>query len=467
MSEPVKHADKAVDSIQQQITRYASDFRFEGLPAAVIHTAKVRVIDTLGCLIAAYFGEPGRIARRLAAQMPDPNGATVIGTRMKATPDMAAFVNATTARDSEMTDAYHFPGSFHGHPADMVTPALGVAEHVGASGREYIAGLVLGYEVFLSFSNVFHNEGFDHTNLSVIGNAIAAGKLLGLSPSELSHCISMAVVPNVILRQTRKDSLTMFKAAASGQAGRAGIFAAQLARAGMEGPHLPFEGKAGWCEHVARERLSLGEMGGRDAPFKILNTRLKNRPAEGNAIAPMLAAEKLAVMGRPEDIAQVEVESFEYAMMRAASNDHHWNPATREAADHSIPYVVAVALLFGKVTLRSFNDAHLWNPGLRSLLPKIRVSANKEFDKAYEKHPVEHRARVTVAMKNGQKLVAEAGGDEDDLSHEMSDGKVMEKFRMLTEDTLGSKRVNRILDRLWHLEDMQNVAVIAPEFVLD
>jgi 2-methylcitrate dehydratase len=235
----------------------------------------------------------------------------------------------------------------------------------------------------------------------------------------------------------------------------------------MEGPHLPFEGKAGWCEHVARERLALGKMGGKNVRFKILDTRLKNRPAEGNAIAPMLAAEKLSVIGNPADIAQVEVESFDYAIMRAASVDHHWNPATREAADHSIPYVVAVALLFGKVTLRSFNDAHLWNPGLRSLLPKIRVSANEEFNKAYEKHPVEHRARVTVVMKNGQELVAQAGGDEDDLSHEMSDEKVMEKFRTFTEDTLGTKQVNRILERLWGLEDMENVAVIPPEFALD
>ncbi len=158
MTEPAKNVDKAVDSIQQVLTNYATDFHYDGLPAKVTHVAKVRVIDTLGCLIGAFFGEPGRIARSLAAQMPNPQGATVIGTRLKTPPDMAAFVNATTARDSEMIDAYHYPGSFHGHPSEMVTPILAAAEHIGASGREYIASLVLGYEVFLRFSNVFQER---------------------------------------------------------------------------------------------------------------------------------------------------------------------------------------------------------------------------------------------------------------------------------------------------------------------
>ncbi len=72
-----------------------------------------------------------------------------------------------------------------------------------------------------------------------------------------------------------------------------------------------------------------------------------------------------------------------------------------------------------------------------------------------------------MSFKNGQKLSAESGGDEDDLSHEMSDEKVMEKFRMFTEDLLGSKQVTSILDQLWHLEELEDVAVIVPNFVLD
>ena len=466
MNKAPQHSNKTADSIQQALTAYASEFRYDDLPAEAIHAAKVRVIDTLGCLIGAFFGEPARVARALAARLPNPDGATVIGTRMKTMPDMAAFANATTARDSEMTDSYHYPRSFHGHPSDIVTPVLAVAEHVGASGRDYIASLILGYEVFLRFSNAFDNEGFDAANFGVIANAIAAGKLFRLDQVPLSHCISMAAVPNVILKQVRKGHLSMYKSAAAGHAGRAGVFAAQLARAGMEGPHLPFEGKAGWCEHVARKRLRLDLLGGRGEPFKILDTRLKNRPVEGNAIAPALAAEKVGPLRDIDKVAQITVEVFEHALDRAGRGDHQWNPTTRETADHSIPYIVAAALMFGRISSRSFDEARLWDPRLRGLLPKIRVVENKEFTAAYERLPVEHRCRVTVAMADGQRLVGEAGGDADDHAREMSDEKVMEKFRQFTEDTLGARQVARILDRLWRLENVGNVAVIPADFVL-
>ncbi len=80
MNEPTTRVAKAVDAIQQQLTDYASEFSYDALSPEAIHTAKVRFIDTMGCLIGAFSGEPGRIARNLAASLPKPHGATVIGT---------------------------------------------------------------------------------------------------------------------------------------------------------------------------------------------------------------------------------------------------------------------------------------------------------------------------------------------------------------------------------------------------
>src|SRR4029077_5148572 len=101
-------AVKATDSIQQRLTSYACELNYAALTPAAVHAAKVRVIDTLGALIGGFFGESCCIARNLAAQMPEPGGAPFIDPRMKAPPDMAAFVNATTARYVEMTDFYHW-----------------------------------------------------------------------------------------------------------------------------------------------------------------------------------------------------------------------------------------------------------------------------------------------------------------------------------------------------------------------
>jgi 2-methylcitrate dehydratase PrpD len=120
----------------------------------------------------------------------------------------------------------------------------------------------------------------------------------------------------------------------------------------------------------------------------------------------------------------------------------------------------------GTVTTRSFDDAHLWNPELRALIQKIEVVENAEFTKAYERLPVEHRTRVTVVAANGERLVGESGGDKDDLSTQKSAAQIGEKFRGLTEDYLGAKRIDSILERLWNLEDVGSVTEIPLAFVL-
>ena len=211
----------------------------------------------------------------------------------------------------------------------------------------------------------------------------------------------MAVVPNNALNQARTGHLSMWKAVAAGQSGRAGVFAALLAQAGMKGPHAPFEGKAGWCNHVARQVASRSRpSAGAAAPFKIHDTLIKPRASCATTISSILAAEKAArASRRVDDIEKVTVEVYERAKAGMGTGEHHWNPDSRETADHSIPYVVAAALIDKRLTPSSFGDARLWSPELRALLPKIEVVTNDEFTAAYERVPVEHRTRVTVLRR--------------------------------------------------------------------
>ncbi len=469
MKNTEKHnANKATDTIQERLVSYTSDLTYDALSPAAIHAAKVRVIDTLGALIGGFFGEPCRIARHLAATMPNAHGATIIGTRMKTAPDLAAFVNATTARYMEMNDGYHRPGVMAGHPSDSVTPLISVAEFAKASGRDLISSVVLAYEIHLRTADAVRiSAGFDYTNYICMATALAAGKLLKLSPAQLVHCVAMAVVPNNALAQARTGHLTMFKAVASGQAGRAGVFAALLAREGMEGPHLPFEGKAGWCDHVALKRYALDVMGGNGNPFKIMDTLIKPRSSGGTTIPSILAAENVQYRGHINNITQVIVETYQRAKDQLGTNEHHWHPDTHESADHSIPYIVAATLMDGTITQRAFDDAHLKNPDLRALLMRIEVTANPEFTALYEQVPVKHRTRVTVLTNDGQRLIGETGGEFGDLSDVNSDAQIAEKFHRLTEDRLGAKRVTALLDRLWHLEEMESMSEIPAALVLE
>ena len=449
------------DSIQSQLSGYAARLRYEDLDPEAVHAAKVRVIDTLGALIGGFFGEPCRVARDIAARLPQAAGATVIGTRLVTSPDIAAFVNGTTARYVEMNDVYHWPGSSGGHPSDVLAPVLGVAEYAGASGRDFLTAVVLAYEIYLRMSDAIRTPGFDCANFCCMGAALGTGKLLGLSAEELAECLSMAVVPNNALNQARTGHLSMWKAVAAGQAGRAGVFAALLARAGMEGPHAPFEGKAGWCNHVARQTFSLDTLGGDGTPFKIADTLIKPRASCATTISSILATEKAAAkLASVDHVEKVTVEVYERAKIGMGTGEHHWNPDSRETADHSIPYVVAAALIDKRLTPASFNDARLWSPELRALLPRIEVVANEEFTAAYERVPVRHCTRVTVVLRNGERLVGEAGGDKGDLSQPKTDVEIEDKFRALTEGVLGAKRVDAVLGTLWNLETEKDVSQV-------
>ena len=460
-------AHNAIDGLQKRLTDYATGLSYDALPQDTAHAAKVRVIDTLAALAGGFDGEPCRIVRKMAARMTDAGGATIVGTRDKTTPDMAAFVNGTTARYVELNDVYHWPGSAGGHPSDVVMPILGVAEHARASGRDLITAVVLAYEIYLRLSDVVGKRPFDCANYACLAVAAASAKLLGLSRGQLADAMSMAVVPNIVLRQVRTGHLSMWKAVTAGHAGKAGVFAAMLAREGMNAPHLPFEGKSGWCEHVAGKRFPLDVMGGNGVPFKILDTLIKPRSSCATTISSILAAEKVApaLKSRIAEVQRVTVEVYETAKAGMGTGEHHWNPDSRETADHSIPYVVAAALLDGTVTPKQFDAAHLHSPELRALLAKIEVVANEEFTHAYEKVPVVHRTRVNVVTRSGERFTGEAGGDKGDLSQPKSDAQIAEKFLGVTEEFLGAGRAKAMLGRLWKLDGLESIAEISTGFV--
>ena len=460
-------ADEILDPIQQRIADYAFGLSFDALTPEAIHAAKLRIIDTLGALISGFSGEPCRNARGLAATMPSARGATVLGTRMKTSPDMAAFVNAATARYVNFTDTYHWRGSARGHPSDVITPVLAAAEQSHTSGREFITGIVLAYEVFMRIADVFDNDGFDYTTFGCLGAAVGAGKMLGLTAAQFPHCVSMAVVPNNALRQTRVGHLTNWKMAASGQAGRAGVFAALLAQAGMEGPCRPFTGKAGWCDHIARNRFKLETFGGAGTPFKIPDTTIKMRPAVGLIIAAALAAEKLAPVANASAIAHIVVEVHKKAKAASGTGAHDWNPESPETADHSIPYIVAAALLDGRLTPQSYDSARLRDPQLRALMQKIEVVGNDAYTQAYQRLPAQQCARVTLITFTGERRAAEVSYGKSGQSMEAAGSQVIDKFRALLTEPLGVQRVSEILDRLLHLEEIKDVAELPQLLVLD
>jgi 2-methylcitrate dehydratase len=454
------------DLLHERMAVFASGLRFNSLAAEDAEAAKARIIDTFAAAYTGFFSETARAARSYASAFPLPNGATIIGTRERTTPEIAAFVNSATSREAEWNDVYMSRGGGGAHPSDVVLPILAAAEYAGVSGREFLTAVVVAYEIYLGMSDVATITGFDQTGLAGISVAAAAGRVLGLDLDQIRHAVSICTVANNPLNQTRRNNLSMWKAAAAGQGGRAGVSAALIAKAGMEGPHLPFEGDAGWNRHVARNAYSVAGLDPASGPYRIRDSLIKPRASCAVTISSIFAAEDAARSVRAPDVEHVTVETYAYAKNGVGTGEQRWNPTTRETADHSIPYVVAAALFDGSVGPRQFKDDRLWDPELRALIQKVEVVANDEFSEAYDRYPREHHTRVTVRKKNGETVVGVAGPDHEDMGKPKSVAEIEQKFTALSEDYIGRHRAREALDRMWRLEVVENVRDIPPLFTM-
>src|SRR5262249_25059544 len=145
----------------------------------------------------------------------------------------------------------------------------------------------------------------------------------------------------------------MWKGCATAVAAKAGLFAAMLAREGMTGPSAAFEGRHGLWEQVTAP-FTIGELGGRGVPFAIERTHFKFVATEYHAQAPIALALDLRTKVGVDEIESLEVRMYAMAHSEIGSEPAKWDPRTRETADHSLPYMLAVALREGRVTPASF-----------------------------------------------------------------------------------------------------------------
>lgn len=262
-------------TVAETLARYAANLRYEDLPPEVARTAKRIILDTLGCAIGGYTAGPSRIAIRLASAISANQGATVLCSGIKTSPDLAVFANGVMIRYLDFNDGYISLGS--GHPSDTIAALLSPAELAGRSGRDLITATVLTYEVFCKVMDVLDTRGIglDHSTIIGLAAVVGAGRLMGLTEQQMVHAIGITVGGNTAINQGRVGTLSNWKAFASGEACRKAIFSAQLAQAGMTGPNQVFEGRDGFFNVISRKPLTLPKLGGGGEPYGIMHAFTK------------------------------------------------------------------------------------------------------------------------------------------------------------------------------------------------
>jgi 2-methylcitrate dehydratase len=361
---------------------------------------------------------------------------------------MAGFANGVMARYLDCSDSYIAQGS--GHPSDMIAAVLALAEPMAADGRTVITAITLAYEVFCRLCDraPFGKLGWDQGVFSAVGSACGAARVLGLDRAAAANAISLAVVPNLALGVTREGELSMWKGAAVAQATRSAIFAALLAREGMTRPAEPFEGPKGVWEQVTHQRVVLDGLEFGD-PFRITGTSFKQFPCQIHTQGPIQLALELRAQLASSSVASVRIRTHRTAVESAATDRARWDPQTRETADHSIPYVVAVALQDGSVTPASFSQGRLRDPALRPLMSRIEVEEDASYTSRF---PADAGCDMEITATDGRSFRAHLTHPRGHVRNPLDDSEVESKLQRLSWGVLSEEQCSRALSELWSFD---------------
>jgi 2-methylcitrate dehydratase len=283
--------------------------------------------------------------------------------------------------------------------------------------------------------------------------------LLRLDESRTRHALGIAGVAGSALRQSRVGELSHWKGCAFAGAARHGVFAAMLAQAGITGPAPIFEGANGFEKLVSGDlpaNVSEWADGANGRNFMILQTSIKFWPAEYHAQSAVEAAMRLREWsGGAGNIEAVRIESHDAAVDIIGSEPEKWRPTSRETADHSLPYLTAVALTDGEVTAAQFTPQRLSEPALLDLVRRTTVARHAELSRLY---PGAVANIVTVSLRDGRTRTERVDYPRGHARNPLTDAEVAAKFHTLADPVLGRERADALLGCAWDLEQPGSIA---------
>jgi 2-methylcitrate dehydratase len=439
----------------EQIAAFAARASFDDLTPEALERFKLHILDTLGCAIAALNAEPTRAVRRVAErEAPTRDGPCTLigGGRSTITP--AALINGSLVRYMDFMDNFLAP-SQTGHPCDTFASVLAAAESKDLSGRDFLACLAIAYQVFcrMMWEAPVQEHGFDHTVQLAYGVAAGTSKALGLSREQAVNALAIVGASAQGLVITRSEYLSQWKGLQSADVAMSALMGVLLAEQGITGPVEVLDGKEGFAKAFGK-KLEMDWQ--RENLDVILRCSLKSYNSEVHTqpvVEAVLALrEQHGLHERLDDVERVEVEVFKQAYDITGAGEEAGNKydvRTKEQADHSLPYLVAVGLLDGEVTPRQFSADRIARSDVQQLLHKVRTLRDDEFTKQY---PDATPVRVVAEMKDGRSFVCEKNDWLGFFKRRMPPDRVRAKFDALAEAHTDAALRDRIADAVLHLE---------------
>ncbi len=432
-------------SISRQIAEFATNLKYPDLPERVVHEVKRYLYDSIGCAYGASHTKDVTIIRDIYLEMGGAMEATVIGFGDKMPAINATLINSLMIRALDFNDIYWKEDP--SHPSDIIPVALAVGEKVNASMKDVIVAIVLAYEFEQRLCEFavpgVRERKWHHATLTQFVSPIVAGKLLGLTVDQMVHAIGINGCHNHTIGCPTAGKLTMMKNTVDPMATQSGVFAALMAQRGYSGTEAVFEGKEGFMDVFGPDWDLDTLIGGLGESFKILECSMKAFPTEALTHTHITCALKAVI---ENSISYDQIEEVRVTTIARACDilfdPHKYRPDSRETADHSLPYCLAVALVDHKVTTQSFSDEKMKDPRVWDVIDRIKGEASLEFEQMF---PAKQPSKVVVRTKDGREFTEYLEYPKGDPREPMSMEDLENKFnalstKLLTPDAQTARR---------------------------
>jgi 2-methylcitrate dehydratase len=468
---PMAQGDFKTDNfVSYTLARWASGLTYESFSEEAIQSAKLFLYDSLGCAAGGSQQEDVRKAsEHYAAMGGNPtNTCFISGHRTNAVD--SAFLNALMIRAMDYNDIYWKQDP--AHPSDIIPAATSICELRGLSGRELIVGIVIAYELEMrlcecGFPGV-REYGWHHATLTQFASPFVAGRLLGLSVEQLVQAAGISASRACSLGAVTAGKLTNMKNTVDPWATRMGVESAMLAELGYTGPEHIFDGKEGLFHVFGHSRYEGKacafdeEILAGDLPssagdrYRICECGMKSFPIEALSHAPLTAMMRIVKEHRinADDVREIKVE----VVARAADilgDPHKYRPTSKETADHSLPYSLAVGLVDGMVTPLQFRQERIDDKGLIPVMDKVKVVPNQEFEKLF---PEFQPSQVTITLVDGRAHTQRVDVPKGDPRDPMTEDEISVKFNALAKGILPPDVCLEIQEQVMRLDEAPDLS---------
>jgi 2-methylcitrate dehydratase PrpD len=456
--------------LTRQLASFCHNLRYDNLPPEVVDRAKYFFLDYLAVAVRGSLSDSSAPLYRMMAYLGVTGTATVLGRPEKSAFPYAALTNGTSAHSVELDDT-HQAGSIH-LGVSVFSAALAVAEHTGASGKDFITATVAGFETAARLAMALkpkehYNRGFHPTaTCGTFGAAVSTAKLLGLTEDQLLSALGIAGSQAAGSMEFLTDG-AWTKRLHPGWAAFSGIHAACLAREGFIGPTTIIEGRNGFLRTYSASPDPQKVTDGLGADFQILQTAVKPHACCRYTQAPIDA---VLILAKEHDLHIADIERVTVGMLETGipvicePAERKMQPTNVVEAQFSLPFGVAVALAERRAGLEEFSPHMLQAPVIRELMPKVTYARDPELEKNY---PREWPAWARIMLKGGREVFSHVRFPKGDPENPLSWEELSQKYRELTGAVWKPHQldaVHRAVHRLEHEGSMKNFAVLLMKF---